>query len=181
MKQLATFHGQPLALRAIDGARAAGADPIFVVLGAHADAVQLALRDTGVRVVVNDDWATGVASSLRAGIAAALDHENVDGVMILTIDQPLVDVATLRSLANALDHAHSIIASRYAGTIGVPIVVTREHLADLASSVAGDRGAGAWLRERGDAVTTIPVPAAEHDVDTVDALRALEKAVLTPA
>lgn len=178
IKQLATFRGQPLVCRTIDAARNAGAKPIVVVLGAHANAIEPVLRDTDVRITMNDAWASGIASSLRAGIAAVLASNEVDGVLILTIDQPLVDATMLRSLIDAFGGARAIVASRYAETIGIPVVIGRAHLADLSASVAGDRGAGAWLRARGSAVTTVDLPAAAHDADTIDTLHAMERSML---
>ena len=170
-KQLLVHRGEPLVRRAARAALDAGAAPVVAVLGADADAVRAALAGLpGVRTVVNAQWATGLASSLAAGIGAVLgdgahDAEARDGVLVLLADQPLVDADALRRLLQAFDAGHRVVASSYAGTLGVPAVFGREHLAAL-QAIGGDRGAGAWLRERRAEVTAVPMDAAALDVDT---------------
>ncbi|MEJ7811421.1 MAG: hypothetical protein WKG32_13500, partial [Gemmatimonadaceae bacterium] len=58
-----------------------------------------------------------------------------------------------------------IVAAEYAGTVGVPAVIGREHLGELLA-FTGDGGAGRWLRARGAAVTRVAMPGAALDVDT---------------
>lgn len=168
-KQLAPYAGAPLVRRAAAAALAAGARPVVVVLGAHADAVRPALEGlAGVAAVTHAAWAEGLASSLAAGVRALLDAAPCDGVLLTLADQPLVDAAALRSLLDRFDEAHRVVAAAYAGTVGAPAVIGREHLADLLATLAGDAGAGRWLRARLPLVTRVPLPAAALDVDTAE-------------
>ena len=64
-KQLVRRHGQSLVRRTVTAALGAGCAPVVVVLGAHADAVRVALAGLDVVTLVNPDWRTGLASSLR--------------------------------------------------------------------------------------------------------------------
>ena len=89
-KQLVVHEGEPLVRRAARAALDAGAEPVIVVLGAHADLVRQALDGLPVSAVVNDAWETGMASSLRIGARAALDA-GCDAVLVTLADQPLVD------------------------------------------------------------------------------------------
>ena len=169
-KQLLVHEGEPLVRRAARAALDAGTGPVVAVLGAEADAVRAALDGLpGVRTVVNERWATGLASSLAAGIGAVLAGAEgtgaCDGVLVLLADQPLVDASALGRLLQAFGAEHRVVASSYAGTLGVPAVFGREHLAAL-QRLGGDRGAGAWLRERRAEVTAVPMDAAALDVDT---------------
>ena len=64
-KAVAELDGERLVDRAVRVLRLGGCDPVVVVLGAAV--VEVPGADL---VVVNPDWATGMGSSLRAGLAA---------------------------------------------------------------------------------------------------------------
>ena len=164
-KQLLTYAGEPLVRRAAHAALDAGAAPVVVVLGAGAAAVRQALDGLPVTAVVNDAWTSGLASSLAAGVRAALAEPGVEGVLVTLADQPLVDAAALGRLVAAFPGAHGVVASTYADALGVPAIFARAH-ADALTRLTGDAGAGAWLRRRGDALTRVPMDAAALDVDT---------------
>ena len=169
-KQLLVHEGEALVRRAARAAILAGADPVLVVLGADASRVRAALDGlAGVHVVENERWSDGLASSLAAGVRALLVAAPVDAVLVTLADQPLVGATELSALLARLGDGDDdrIVAAEYAGTIGVPAVIGREH-ADALLALSGDRGAGAWLRSQGDRVARVPMPAAAMDVDTPD-------------
>jgi len=175
-KQLALHAGEPLVRRAAVAAVDAGASPVFVVLGARADEVERALDGlAGVTLLRHEGWAEGLASSLAAGVRAAAADASCDGVLLTLADQPLVDAAALRTLLDAFGPARRIVAAEYAGTVGAPAVIGREHLDDLVVRLTGDAGAGKWLRARLTDVTRVPLPAAELDVDTADDAARLDR------
>lgn len=152
--------------RAAVAALDAGAGRVVVVLGAGAGSIGPALAGLEtVTLIVNPDWATGLASSLVAGLSAFLADDSCDGVLVTLADQPLVDAAALRRLIAAFDDERRIVASAYDDTIGVPAVFGREHFDDLAR-LTGDRGAGSWLRSRRHEVTCVPLHSAGLDIDT---------------
>lgn len=151
--------------RAAVAALDAGAGRVVVVLGANAGSIAPALAELeSVTLVVNPDWANGLASSLVAGLSAFLADDSCDGVLVTLADQPLVDAAALRRLITAFDDEHRIVASAYDGTIGVPAVFGREHFDDLVR-LTGDHGAGSWLRARQSEVTRVPLYSAAFDID----------------
>jgi CTP:molybdopterin cytidylyltransferase MocA len=118
--------------RAAAAARRRGAAPFVVVLGAHADAVAPGARRTdGVTLVRHAGWAEGLASSLAAGVRAADALAPRDGVLVTLGDQPLVDAAALGRLLDAFAGPASVVAAEYAGTVGAPAIVGRDHLDDL--------------------------------------------------
>jgi CTP:molybdopterin cytidylyltransferase MocA len=168
-KQLLAHDGVPLVRRAAEAARDAGARPVLVVLGAGAAAIQPALDALpGVQVHVHADWADGLASSLGAGLRAlddATGDDPCDGVLVTLADQPLVDAIALRRLLDAFGAGARVVAARYADALGAPAVFGREHLPAL-RALAGDHGAGRWLRAHRDLVTAVPMAAAALDVDT---------------
>ena len=159
--------GEPLVRRIAKAAVEAGANPVLVVLGANAEAVAPVLSGLErVRMVVNNRWRTGLASSLVAGLAVVLEDNSCEGVLVTLADQPLVDAAALRRLISAFDGERRIVASSYDGTMGVPALFAREHIADL-MRLTGDAGAGNWLRSRPRDVTCVPLDVAAVDIDTV--------------
>ena len=165
-KQLIIHEGEPLVRRAAIAAVEAGASPVIVVLGADAAEITPVLSLLpSVTLVVNDDWNSGLASSLATGLRSLSQNASRDGVLVMLADQPLIDATALRQLLDAFDADHRIIASEYDDTIGVPVVIGREHVPDL-MALKGDAGAGAWLRKRIAHVTRIPMARAAMDVDT---------------
>ena len=168
-KQLVVHRGQPLVRRAVLALVEAGAQPAIVVLGAHAETIAPLLHDVPrVVMVLNARWQNGLASSLGAGVREAMRLDpQVAGVLITTVDQPFVDAAALRRLLDAFARAHRIVAAEYAETIGVPAVIGREYFADLLA-LAGDAGAGGWMRSRSEPVHRVRLPDASLDIDTAE-------------
>ncbi len=163
-KQLIEHAGQPLVRRAALAAHDAGATPVIVVLGADSEQVLPALIGLpDVRIALNSRWEAGLATSLSAGIHALAEEKGVDGALIVLADQPFVDAHSLASLIGSFG-ANRLVASSYSGTIGVPAIIGREFFDEI-SRLEGDRGAGPWLKERGEQVTAIPLPASPLDID----------------
>lgn len=148
-----------------------------------------ALAGLPVTVVANPDHATGMGSSLRAGMAALLaaPHEPHDGsvqsqavagagtpepaapdrVLLLVADQPLVTAEHLRLLLSA-PAPDGIVAAAYNGRLGVPAIFSRQHFTALAAA-EGDQGARTLLRTL--PATPFDLPEAAVDIDTPDDLR----------
>ena len=146
------------------------ANPVIVVLGANGEETGKAFEGMNVETVLNENWKSGIASSIAAGIRRAREL-NASAALITLADQPLVDSAALDRLIDAFD-CHPIVASSYAGTIGVPAIFARKYFDDL-QNLTGDRGAAKWLREHADLVTSIPLPEAETDIDTQEDMNAI--------
>ncbi len=163
-KQLVEHAGQPLVRRAAQAALDAGAKPVIVVLGADSEQILPALIGLPeVRIALNSRWRRGLATSLTAGIHALAEEKGVDGALIVLADQPFVDAHSLANLIGAFG-VNRLVASSYSETIGVPAIIGREFFAEI-SRLEGDRGAGPWLKDRGDQVTAIPLPASPLDID----------------
>jgi CTP:molybdopterin cytidylyltransferase MocA len=166
-KQLVMRDGETLVRRAAKAASAAGARPVMVVLGADAVSVSPELAKLRhVRTVINEHWATGLASSLATGLRSLMEIAGCDGVLVMLADQPMVDASALKKLMAAFDRDHRVVAAAYAGTIGVPAIFGCEHVREL-MRLTGDKGAGQWLRSHPDEVTAVSLPEAQVDIDTV--------------
>lgn len=168
-KQLHLHDGEPLVRHAVNAALGAGVTDVIVVLGSEAEDIAYALDGIShARTVINDDWRTGVASSIEVGLDAV--HE-ADGILIALADQPLVDATALARLIDRFDDTHRLVASSYADTIGVPALFGVEY-ADELRTLTGDHGAGRWMKARISDVTIVPLEKAAIDIDTpADAAR----------
>jgi CTP:molybdopterin cytidylyltransferase MocA len=93
-KALVPWHGRLLVQHAAGTLAAAGCTDVVVVLGAAADRVRAAAPDLP-RTVENPDWATGLASSLRAGLAA-LAGSPAEAAVVLLVDMPGVTPSAVR-------------------------------------------------------------------------------------
>ena len=98
-KQLALFQGQTLLQGAVARAIAVGSQQVAVVLGAMAQQLTPALRQTPATLLINRDWEEGMASSLRAAANHALGRW--DALLITLVDQPAVTVSDLQRLQDA--------------------------------------------------------------------------------
>ena len=157
-KQLAMLGGERLLERAVRVAKEAGCAPVVVVLGSRAAEIEQGCRMDGVLTVRNDDWAEGMASSIRAGLQVLSGL--VDAALVMGCDQPAVSASHLRALMNG-----GVVASAYAGRRGIPACFPADVLGEL-MLLRGDTGA----RELLQAARAVELPDGELDVDTVETL-----------
>ncbi|PPK66686.1 NTP transferase domain-containing protein [Actinokineospora auranticolor] len=136
-KALAPYRGGLLVEHAL--AALEGLSPRVVVLGAGADEVP----PLPAEVVVNPNWASGLGSSLRAGLAALADSAAV-AVVVLPVDTPGVGAAAVRRLA-ALAAPDALARAEYGGRPGHPVLIGRAHWAGVAELAVGDTGASPYL------------------------------------
>jgi nicotine blue oxidoreductase len=140
-KALARIEGERFVDRAVRVLRAGGCADVIVVAGA----APLSVRDA--TVLDNPDWATGQASSLRAGLAAA--EEGAAGAAVLAlVDTPWVGPEAVARVISAWRAGAPVAVATYDGRRGHPVLIGRGHWADVAASVTGDEGARRWLAAR---------------------------------
>ncbi|MGO4840890.1 NTP transferase domain-containing protein, partial [Rhizobiaceae sp. 2RAB30] len=98
-KLLALFEDKPLVRQTVERALASRTAGTIVVTGHQEERVRNALSGLGATTVRNADFASGLASSLKAGIAAL--PADAAGALILLGDLPGVDVTDLDRLIAA--------------------------------------------------------------------------------
>lgn len=173
--RLPAFDSKTLLDHAVALARASGASPIFVVLGAHAEEIILECDLLDCILIRNEAWAEGMASSLRVGIAAVLENaSSASGAMVLVCDQPGLSAEYLVRLLEAHNvDGNRIAASRYAGRAGVPAIFPRAVFPALLE-LQGDQGARVLLQQGGTGVFAIDFPGGELDLDSPEDLQRLQ-------
>jgi CTP:molybdopterin cytidylyltransferase MocA len=171
-KQLVRVNGRPLLHTIVSRAAELAGHSLTVVLGAHAGELAPLLKHSPASVAVNRDWAEGIASSIRTGLAHT--PATADAVMITLADQAAVTTEDLRRLAGAWRRNPGCIATaQYGGGIGVPAVFPRWCFREL-NELRGDRGAQSLLQRHVDRLVRLPMPSAELDIDRPEDLLALE-------
>ena len=174
-KQLLQMNGESLLHRTIRAAEEAGCAPIFVVLGFEAERMQRETADLEVRVVINQEWQSGMGSSLRSGMEALMKESQLpQKVVLLLSDQPMLSNKILLSLVKKSAETNSlIVASSYTGRLGVPAAFRKELYPDL-QKVEGDKGAREVIQLYRDQTASIDFPEGAVDIDTVQDLELLK-------
>lgn len=155
--------------RSVAALRSGGATPVYVVVGAGADAVAAALPQ-GCRCVRAADWEEGMGASLRSGLAEMAVHSpSASAVMIMLVDTPAVTGEVVRRL---LAGASQDVLARaaYDGQPGHPVLIGRQHWAGVSAVAAGDRGARDYLRGRHVDLVECADVGSGTDIDTAEAL-----------
>lgn len=138
IKQLLPWRGKTLIEHIIEIAQRARMDEMLIVLGAYAEAIRPIVERTGARVVVNAEWETGQASSIRAGVSAL--GADIAAAIFVNADQPFLTSAVLDALiARHRETKASIVVSVFAGRRGNPALFARVHFAEL-QALRGEQG-----------------------------------------
>jgi molybdenum cofactor cytidylyltransferase len=174
-KQLADLDGAPLLQHAVDAILAVPAiEPVRVVLGAAGDRIRAAVDFGAAEPLVCDDWAEGMAASLRCGVRALGD---CDWVVVTLGDQPLV---TPQVIAAVIDRAAgappgvAAVRATYGGEPGHPVALGRPIIASIAE-LRGDVGARELLVRAATRTVEVGRLCRPDDVDTPEDLEVLRR------
>ncbi len=176
-KALLPFHGRTLVEAVADVLLEGGCREVVIVLGADAATVRARTDLSRHRVIENPDWATGMGSSFRAGVAAAAPE---DHVLIALVDQPGLTAGTVARLL-AAHRPGRVTAAAYRGPDrelrrGHPLLLDAGLRAAAAESAAGDAGARHFLQTHPDLVDLVDCSdlSGGEDLDTPDQLHLLD-------
>ncbi|MFF5443978.1 NTP transferase domain-containing protein [Streptomyces sp. NPDC012888] len=176
-KALLPYRGRPLVENAVRVLREAGCGPVHVVLGASAAEVRERADLGGCVVVDNPDWAEGMGSSLRVGLAS-LAGAGAAAALVSLVDQPGIGPAAVARVRAAYRSPASLVAAAYDGVRGHPVLFGADRWPDVAATATGDRGARVHLTE--NAAELILVECADvaepFDIDVPSDLARLEGA-----
>lgn len=166
--------GVPVIRRVAERVAAAGFAEVVLVTGADDAALRDALAGLPLRIIHAPDWAEGIATTLRIGIAALAP--DTPGVCVFLGDMPLVPVGLCADLIKQAETAGYAARPRVGGEPGHPVAFTRTAFNDLLA-LQGDSGATALLRAREDvAYCDTAEIGALLDIDTPDDLAAAARA-----
>jgi molybdenum cofactor cytidylyltransferase len=168
---LEILHGKPLVRIVAEQALASRAKPVVVVTGHQGDRVRAALSGLDVIFADNPHYADGIASSVKAGIAAV--PADADGAVICLGDMPLVDAGLIDRLIDGLapDRGALIVVPAHEGRRGNPVLWSRRFFDEL-MTLEGDIGARHMIARHAEAVAEVEAEgqSAFLDIDTPEAL-----------
>jgi len=173
-KMLEEVDGRPMVARTAQRLLASRVRPIVAVLGNMAGEVDAALGKLPVERVTNPNFADGLSTSLKRGLAAL--PGDVDGVVVCLGDMPLIagrDIDRLVAAFNPLEGRAIVVPTRR-GQRGNPILWSRQFFAEM-MALSGDQGARKLLEEHVDLVVEVEMDndAIFIDIDTPQALAEL--------
>jgi molybdenum cofactor cytidylyltransferase len=141
-KQLLDWKGEPFVRAVAKNALQAGLSPVIVVTGAHAEGVESAVQNLNVSISRNEDWRTGQAGSIKAGVAALTRRgaQMPGGAIFLLADQPQLTGSILRALVEKhAEGLYPVVAPMVIDRRANPVLFDRVTFPDL-STLEGDVG-----------------------------------------
>jgi len=170
-KMLAEIEGRPMVARVAQRLLSSHARPIVAVLGNLADQVDAAIGKLPVERVRNADFADGLSTSLKRGLAAL--PADIDGALVCLGDMPMVTGRDLDRLIGAFNplEGRSIVVPVRHGKRGNPILWASRFFPEMAA-LSGDVGARALIAEHAELVAEVEMDtdAVLVDIDTPEAL-----------
>ena len=172
-KQLLPYHGRTLLRHAAETAVASGCAPRVLVAGALYSELLPEVAGLDFSVVRNDVWASGMGSSIVAGLTALeAHHPALAAVVVMLCDQPLLTADIIQQLKQQFfSTGQPVVATAYAGIRGVPALFSRTTFAEL-RTLAGATGARDLLRRYAH-LPTVAFADGTLDVDTAAQYAAL--------
>lgn len=130
-KQLERLGGEPLVRLALAALLGSHVDEVVVVVGHQARAVAREVIGANARVVFNENYRSGMGSSIKAGLAHLSPRSQA--VLICLADQPLLTPrAADRIVARWRRTAADIVASSSGGVVSPPVLLSRRLYGELA-------------------------------------------------
>jgi molybdenum cofactor cytidylyltransferase len=167
--------GQAMIARVVDNALASRARPVLVVTGHEHERVEEALSGRPVLMAHAEDYAEGLSASLKAGIAAL--PEDVEGVLVMLGDMPLVSPAMLDRIVAGFDpeEGRAIVQPTFRGKQGNPVLWGREFFDEILA-ITGDVGARHLTGKHGDRLANVEMAddGVLRDFDTLETLKGLD-------
>jgi CTP:molybdopterin cytidylyltransferase MocA len=172
-KPCVTYRGRPLVSHALDAAIASGLGPVVLIVGHGADEVA-ACAGPGVEVVVNPNFADGIASSLHAALDWLAARGIVHAAVVGLADQPGIGSGAWTRVAAAYDDGASLAVATYGGVRANPVLIARDLWPD-ALALRGDEGARQLMRSHPVVEVDCSDVGDPADIDTPDDLDDLSK------
>ena len=177
-KLLLEWNGETMVYGCARRTLAGGVSPLIVVLGADAAAVRSALSDVPCDTVVNPEYESGMASSVRAGIASV--PQAAAAAIILLADMPHVTAGMVAQMIQRYHTTHApLVISEYDGVSAPPILYDRLLWAELMAADGEGRGREIAARHRGESETMRWPAEALADLDVPEDYARLTRESLT--
>jgi nicotine blue oxidoreductase len=141
-------NGERLVDRAVSVLADAGCNPVFVVLGAWIGEVP------GATVLENEQWPTGMGSSLQVGLSHLNSEPGIDEVVVSLVDLPGL---TSAAVSRIVETPGDIVVAAYDAKRGHPVKFASATWPELIKSATGDQGARSYIAEHPDQIVLVEV------------------------
>jgi molybdenum cofactor cytidylyltransferase len=163
-KLLLLLDGESALKKAVRRALSSGLDPVIVVLGHEADRALRELSGLPCLPIRNPDYASGIHSSLRTGIAAVPARARAAAVLLA--DMPFVTEGMIATLIERYRQSSApLVLSDYAGVQAPPTLYDRSLFAELLAAEVPGCSKRIVKRHAGEAVSVAWPEAALTDLD----------------
>lgn len=171
IKALAEWDDETLLTHSLKLAHNISSKNVHVVLGGHVKPLIPYLENTSYSE--NPEWKKGMGTSISWGVQRILEQdENVENILILPIDQPLVTESHLHALIEkSKEEEKNILSESLEEVEGPPAVLHRDSFS-RAINLEGPKGLKSFLSE--DDYNTVQDALALEDVDTKEDLARLQ-------
>jgi molybdenum cofactor cytidylyltransferase len=161
-KQLLEYQGETLLNRTIRIANEVSSN-VCLVLGANFEIISKSILNKQCKIIFNENWQTGMASSITKSIEHYFDFEKL---IIAICDQPFLNTNIFLELIEKSESSlKPIVASNYGNQLGVPILFNQLIYSSL-QQLNGDKGARVILHKFVNDIAEIDFAKGELDVDT---------------
>ena len=179
-KQLLRLGQKTLLEHAIDHVQSSQVDEIIVVLGSAAETIRSRISTApNIRIVLNEDFQSGMGSSLKRGLAEISPASRA--TLVVLGDQPMVKSETLNRLMDEYRrHKPQILIPLYRGFRGNPVLLDRSVFPEIAG-LSGDTGCRAIFGDHLENIRKFEVDDAGVllDADRPEDLAELERTYAT--
>ena len=152
---------------------------VYCVLGYEAAKVQPYIDHLPITTIINNTWASGMASSIATGVKALAP--DITAVMIVLVDQWQLTVADFIHHQQLWQNDPlTIVVAQDQSTVGLknkigpPVIFPRHYFSEL-TQLTGKQGARAILHKHQKALLKVPLANAFIDVDTPAQLMMMKK------
>jgi len=131
---------------------------IFVIVG-HQKELIVPILDhrfgNDIHIIENNDYKSGIASSLKAGISAA--QKNYKYIGFCNGDKPFIKLKTIETMLKYLiDNQPRILVPIYQEKVGHPTYFSKDYIKDF-HLISGNTGGREVVNKYSKAVTYLPV------------------------
>jgi molybdenum cofactor cytidylyltransferase len=155
VKPLIPIGGKTMLERTLSTLRESQVDEIIVVLGHSAPLIQRRIVFGNARVVINNSFREGMASSLQTGLSNL--KADAAAALIMLADQPFLKPETIDRLIDEYRQKKPpILIPTYNGVRGNPVLLDRSVFEEVAE-LRGDIGCRALFQRHTREIVKLPV------------------------
>lgn len=167
-KQLLQYKDKHLLQLSIDLTRTLGLETVLV-LGAYREQILAQVDTYDIKIVQNENWHEGLASSVRCGLEGALmANPKMEAVILMLCDQPLLTVDILQKMIDKyLDSGLPIVHCDYGEATGPPTLF-HQFMFPYLLQLQGQEGAKKVVKTYPDKVALVDFADGKWDIDTME-------------